>query len=108
MSSNAGPNQNEDFKMFLEDVNDDLFDHQLDIPKNESNIRKVRQKTLKRIEKEIKKKNNGVEGDERKGSVFGVAKKEAFCDKLKSVISNRVFLAIMVSLTGLYYVVTGI
>jgi len=27
MSSVGGGNQNEDFKMFLEDVNDDLFDH---------------------------------------------------------------------------------
>lgn len=44
--------------MFLENVNDDLFDHQLDIPKTDSNIRKLREKTLRKIEKEIKKKNN--------------------------------------------------
>ena len=45
--------------MFLEDVNEDLFDWQLDVPKNENNIRKLRQKTLQKIEKEIKKKNGG-------------------------------------------------
>ena len=59
MSSAGGVNQHEDFKMFLEDVNEDLFDWQLDVPKNENNIRKLRQKTLQKIEKEIKKKNGG-------------------------------------------------
>jgi len=54
----GGAAQIADFKMFLENVNDDLFDHQLDIPKTDSNIRKLREKTLRKIEKEIKKKNN--------------------------------------------------
>ena len=35
-------------------MNDDLFDHQLEIPKTDNNIRKLREKTLKKIEKEIK------------------------------------------------------
>ena len=57
-STVGGANQTEDFKIFLEDVNDDLFDHQLDIPKTDNNIRKLREKTLRKIEKEIKKKNS--------------------------------------------------
>jgi len=45
----------------------------------------------------------------RRSSVFGEQKKgETFCNKLKSVISNKVWLALMLSLTGLFYVVTGI
>lgn len=108
----GGASQIADFKMFLEDVNDDLFDHQLDIPKTDNNIRKLREKTLRRIEKEIKKKNN-LSGDqkterERSGSVFGSSSKESFCTKMKKVCTNKIFLSLMFALTGLFYVVTGI
>ena len=113
VSTAGGINQAEDFRIFLEDVNDDLFDHQLEVPKNESNIRKLREKTLRKIEKEIKKKQNIDPNDKesaagRRSSVFGSATKQTFCEKLKSVVSNKVFLSLMFSLTGLFYVVTGI
>ena len=69
----GGASQIADFKMFLEDVNDDLFDHQLDIPKTDNNIRKLREKTLIKIEKEIRRKNRNSGDDKdgvRRGSVF--------------------------------------
>lgn len=93
-------------------MNDDLFDHQLEIPKTENNIRKLREKTLKKIEKEIKKKNaesGHLKVDaRRRSSVFGSEKKESFLKKLQSVVKNKIFLCLMFALTGLFYVVTGI
>jgi hypothetical protein len=52
-----------------------LFDHQIDIPKSESNIRKLREKTLHKIEKAIRKKQQqkGEDPDGRRASTFGQA-----------------------------------
>ena len=71
----------------------------------------VRQKTLNKIEKVIRKDMKASkEGGERRLSqaLFGEEKKEPFCQRLKSVATNKVFVSLCFSLSGLYFVVTGV
>jgi len=41
--------------MFLESTSDELFENQLVVTKSQENIMKLREKTLKKIEKQLKK-----------------------------------------------------
>ena len=71
----------------------------------------VRQKTLNKIEKVIRKdmKANKDGGERRHSStIFGEDNEEPFCQRLKSVASNKVFISLCLSLSNLYFVVTGV
>ena len=70
----------------------------------------VRQKTLQKIEKLIRKDQKEAENGERRQSLAFLQdeKKESFCQRIKSVISNKVFVSLCLSLSGLYFIVTGV
>jgi sugar phosphate permease len=76
---------------------------------NKSNVLRLRQNTLKKISKQIRRKSakEGMQNikDDEMEDIF---KHESFSKQLKSVISNSAFVCLCLSLTGLYYVVTGI
>jgi sugar phosphate permease len=76
------------------------------VPRNKQNIMAIRQKALQKIEKQIKKIDSG-RASNLDSTGFG-ADKEPFMAKLKSVISNKVFMSLCMCLTGLFFVVTGI
>lgn len=63
----------------------------------------IRQKALSKIEKLIKKEQKGKDG-----KLSFNEEDQPFREKLRSVITNKVFVCLCMSLTGLYFVVTGI
>jgi hypothetical protein len=100
----------QDFQMFLNSQNDELFDHQIVVNKNQENIRILREKTLRKIEKKLKKlEKNRAASNARRTSFGNRGDVDVpFCSKLSKMCQNKVFLCLMGCLTGLFYVVTGI
>jgi MFS family permease len=95
----------QDFQDFLVSMDDDIFAHQDSIPKNRQNVNLVREKALSKIEKLIKQETQEI----RKNSIARESvKKESLKHKLKSIATNKVFLLLLSTLCGLYFVVTGI
>eukprot|EP00356_Strombidium_inclinatum_P010672 CAMPEP_0170481786 /NCGR_PEP_ID=MMETSP0208-20121228/2090_1 /TAXON_ID=197538 /ORGANISM="Strombidium inclinatum, Strain S3" /LENGTH=278 /DNA_ID=CAMNT_0010754551 /DNA_START=1189 /DNA_END=2024 /DNA_ORIENTATION=- len=64
-------------------------------------LNKLKQGALHKLTKQIKK-------DQEKQNDESAQKKETFRQQLKSVISNKAFVCLCLSLTGLYFVVTGV
>jgi sugar phosphate permease len=94
---------NPDFQIFLDSVDNDIFVGQTPVPKTKQNIMTIRQKALSKIEKLIKKESKGKDGK----TSFS-EEDQPFREKLKAVITNKVFVCLCMSLTGLFFVVTGI
>ena len=94
---------NPDFQIFLDSVDNDIFVGQTPVPKTKQNIMTIRQKALSKIEKLIKKESKGKDGK----TSFS-EEDQPFREKLKAVITNKVFVCLCMSLTGLFLVVTGI
>jgi len=90
---------NQDFEDFLTAMDNEVFDAPAALDRNSRNIRKIRMKALSKIEKQIKKETNANKDNEEE---------QPFMQKLKSVISNKIFVLLCGALTGLYFVVTGI
>jgi len=65
---------------------------------------KIRLRTFHRISNYLKKERENT----RKSSFSKEGSDEPFCQKLKSVTTNKIFVCLCISLSGLYFVVTGI
>lgn len=99
-------NETSDFLELLESFDNEFFTANSPVPKNKENIMAIRQKALQKLEKQIKKIDNG-RASNLDSTGFG-GEKKPFMEELKSVISNKVFVALCMCLTGLFFVVTGI
>ena len=66
---------------------------------------KIRMRTYQKLSKSLKKEK---EGNGRFAFGAKEGNNESFCNKLKSVITNGVFVSLCLCLAGLYFVVTGI
>lgn len=71
--------------MFLESTNDELFDHQIVVNKNQENIRILRERTLKKIEKKLKKFEKSKNASQARRGSFGNRGDVdvPFCTKIK-------------------------
>jgi sugar phosphate permease len=75
-----------------------MFVGEVPLSRSTSNIMKIRMKALSKIEKQIRQHQN-ANGEENK---------QTLKQMLGDVITNKIFLLLCGSLTGLYFVVTGI
>lgn len=95
-----------DFLENLEKLTKKVFsDNRL--PKTKATMNLVRQSALRKISRQLNTKPS--DNNQSIASDTSMAfRKESFQTQLRSVISNRAFVSLCLSLTGLYFVVTGI